>query len=35
MEGNLRAIESIKGIIEQEEQRDVTLDQTLSKVLVH
>ena len=32
---NLRALESIKGIIETEEERDVMLDQTLSRVLVH
>jgi hypothetical protein len=32
---NLRALESIRGIIETEEEKDVTLDQTLSRVLVH
>jgi hypothetical protein len=31
---NLKALESIKEIIETEEERDVTLDQTLSRVLV-
>jgi hypothetical protein len=30
-----RALESIKGIIETEDERDVMLDQTLSRILVH
>jgi len=30
----MKALESIKEIIETEEERDVTLDQTLSRVLV-
>lgn len=34
-ERNLRALESIKEIIEVEEEKNVTLDQTLSKVLNH
>jgi len=32
---NMKALESIKEIIETEEERDVTLDQTLSRVLSH
>jgi len=32
---NLKALESIKRIIEIEEERDVTLDQTLDRVLSH
>lgn len=34
-EQNLRALESIKEIIEVEEEKNVTLDQTLSRVLNH
>jgi hypothetical protein len=34
-EKNLRALESIKEIIEVEEEKNVTLDQTLSRVLSH
>jgi hypothetical protein len=32
---NMKALESSKEIIETEEERDVTLDQTLSRVLSH
>lgn len=32
---NLNALESIRKIIEIEEERDVTLDQTLDRVLSH
>jgi hypothetical protein len=32
---NLRALESIKEIIEVEEEKKVTLDQTLARVLSH
>jgi hypothetical protein len=34
-EQNLRALESIKEIIEVEEEKNVTLDQTLARVLSH
>jgi hypothetical protein len=34
-EQNLRALESIKEIIEVEEEKNVTFDQTLARVLSH
>jgi len=34
-EHNLRALESIKEIIEVEEEKNVTLDQTLTRVLIN